>query len=504
MGFLIPRLFHHDSGDDDGSSPKNMTCPITSFAPTQTDALVGGLDFHSIAVIVSAVCNGFAMLSMLVLMAKHIKHYTNPREQKQILRICLFLLVYAFMTFMNTAAPQAYVYLQAWQRWLEAYALASFLLLLCALTAAAAQVPSSSPSPSRSAAGGPRRGGGGDDDDDDDHVYLALLAGARRSNAEAASRGGGGANKKKSRSPAAVDRSYRIRWAQAQQPLAVLAPLAVATAATQAAATYCMTDNDARFARIWIYALTSVSLTAAVVGVVLSFAAVRGVIPGRDRALAKLLAFKLLIGLQILTETIWRILQSVNPSPLAPSSTLDNSDIWVGLPMLILSVETAIFSAFYHYAYTTGPYRVQQQRRPPHHVMAVESGAGAPYDHDTTSAYYPPDYQSRYQQQRAAYEHHHHNNNINNAYQHQQPQWGQQQIRQKPGAAAIIGSVLNPSDLVAAFLFAFRTGSAIERMDRRGGWGWSPDDGHDYHGVEGTELLEPPAYKGRTSESGMA
>lgn len=110
-----------------------------------------------------------------------------------------------------------------------------------------------------------------------------------------------------------------------------------------------------------------------------------------NRPLSKLFAFKLLVGLNILmnvsslrvvrttpsgatsliskhgltlSQIIFWILNGINPSPLTPSSTMNQADVSVGIPAMVNCLILVPFSVFFHYAYSVGPYIVDRHRGP--------------------------------------------------------------------------------------------------------------------------------------------
>ncbi|KAI0007276.1 organic solute transporter Ostalpha-domain-containing protein [Xylariaceae sp. FL0662B] len=317
-------LFSRSQGDK-----AEEICDISSpFIPVPTTPIAGPYDFYHLSVIISGSCAAFSSLAMLILMWQHKTHFSNPKEQIQILRICWFIAVYSVGIFIMILVPRTFVYLQAVMVVYEAYALAYFFLLMCRILA-------------------------GPDAATQRDVFLApLLAHARRVDAPPSSRG----------SFHAPLTNFRRHWiAIFSCPLIMLAVM-VAAFATQATDTYCLTSSKPHYAHIYLQVVQIASKVAAVIGVVFTYLPLRREFRGH-RLASKLWAFKLLVFLQVVQTFAFSLVSSKNGSALTAAGTLSRIDALIGLPLLLVSCELTLFAVFFHYAYGTALYRLTDEQQ---------------------------------------------------------------------------------------------------------------------------------------------
>ena len=130
---LIPReLFSRALSTTD-----NITCarPIPD--------LVGGplyansdITFHQLTIYICAPCLGLTTLSAVYLAFQHVRNYTAPQEQRQILRIIFLPVFYSLFNFLALCWYRTYQYIQPLSGLYESFAIAAlfFLLLECFCT----------------------------------------------------------------------------------------------------------------------------------------------------------------------------------------------------------------------------------------------------------------------------------------------------------------------------------------------------------------------------------
>ncbi|CAJ2509229.1 Uu.00g142550.m01.CDS01 [Anthostomella pinea] len=283
----------------------------------------GSFTFHNVALVTSVACTAFTVIAIFVLMWQHASHLSTPREQLHILRLCLFIIIYGGVTLLMLAVPTTYVYRA---KVAEGYALSCFFLFLCNL------LTRSSPNPSQSSS------------------FLEPFLATTRQAPPA----------KPKRIPFGLSPSsyYRARWILIFQCPITLTVLALVEDITEAMGTFCLESNSAHYAHIWVSVLQIISLALAVISTLRTYAQLKAELAGH-RVVAKLFTFKMLVGLSILQEVIFKILLGFSPSPLAPSATLSTSNIQVGLSLLIVACELPFFACAYHFAYTAATYSDQ-------------------------------------------------------------------------------------------------------------------------------------------------
>jgi hypothetical protein len=76
------------------------------------------------------------------------------------------------------------------------------------------------------------------------------------------------------------------------------------------------------------------------------------------KPMAKLLALKILVGLDVLQSLIFSILLST--SAIKPTTTLSLPDLVIGVPGLMVCIECVIFSLLFLWAYAPTPYKVRE------------------------------------------------------------------------------------------------------------------------------------------------
>lgn len=127
---LARGLFHHNDDSNSTSSSKH-TCPIENTSGPDIVPFVGNLTFHQFATILSGSCAIISALIAGVLIALHASNYSNPVQQRQIIRIVLLIPWVALSSFLIVWRDDAGDYLVESLDFGCAIALSSFLLLMC-------------------------------------------------------------------------------------------------------------------------------------------------------------------------------------------------------------------------------------------------------------------------------------------------------------------------------------------------------------------------------------
>ncbi|KAL9106403.1 MAG: hypothetical protein Q9227_008545 [Pyrenula ochraceoflavens] len=231
------------------------------------------------------------------------------------MRITVFVISYSVISLAGVIAPESWIYLQPWIDFAESIALASFFLLLCEYV---------SPHEDRRAS-----------------FFAALEVKDRKGRVKEAS----------------ALNVYRKWWIAIFQFPVVTFVCAIATDITQAANIYCEGSLKPHFANLWILIVKSVSVSVAVIAVLKMYGMMKAQF-GHHKPLAKLAAFKGIISLNFLEQIIFAILN--NTSVMDPTNKLTYADFHVGIPNLCNCIQMAIFSIFFHYAYTFRPYVIRE------------------------------------------------------------------------------------------------------------------------------------------------
>jgi hypothetical protein len=128
--------------------PSTPNSPITIFSrATPPDnhltcarpvpGLVGGplyansdITFHKLTILISAPCLAITVMSSGYLAWKHVRNYTAPQEQRQILRIIALPVFYSLFNFLALCWYGTYQYVQPLAGLYESFAIAALFFLL--------------------------------------------------------------------------------------------------------------------------------------------------------------------------------------------------------------------------------------------------------------------------------------------------------------------------------------------------------------------------------------
>ncbi|KAI1926149.1 hypothetical protein LOZ65_002647 [Ophidiomyces ophidiicola] len=91
----------------------------------------GGVTFHRLGLIVSAIFSLIAVVVSLFLVFQHATHYLRPQEQRHIIRILFMVPIYAVVSFLSFYHYQHTVYFQVLRDCYEAFAISAFFSLMC-------------------------------------------------------------------------------------------------------------------------------------------------------------------------------------------------------------------------------------------------------------------------------------------------------------------------------------------------------------------------------------
>lgn len=125
---LIARRLFHD--DDDNDDSKHV-CPSEDTNGPAIVPLFGSMTFHTFATILAGACAIASCLIILFVILRHATNYTNPVQQRQVIRIVLLVPWVAIFSFLIVWQESAGEYLVESLDFGCAIALSSFLLLLC-------------------------------------------------------------------------------------------------------------------------------------------------------------------------------------------------------------------------------------------------------------------------------------------------------------------------------------------------------------------------------------
>lgn len=161
---------------------------------------------------------------------------------------------------------------------------------------------------------------------------------------------------------------YRQKWVAIFQYPVLSLIIGIVTDITEAVGVYCDNSFSPQFANLWTFIVSNVSVTIAVTSILVMFLHLKKHIAGR-KPLAKLIVFKLVVGLSFVQGILFTILRDTNI--MEPTEYLTYADIKVGIPTMVLCIEMVPMAILFHYAYSYRPYYLDQRQ-------AVLQATGSP------------------------------------------------------------------------------------------------------------------------------
>ncbi|KAE8441954.1 hypothetical protein EG329_004162 [Mollisiaceae sp. DMI_Dod_QoI] len=262
----------------------------------------------------------FAATVTASLILAHATHFSNPAEQKQIIRAIFIVPPFAIISFLCVwldGSPQPYI-IPALDV-AEAFPMAAFFLLISTYV-----VP---------------------DDGGRDSFFAQLQSIDKKGNEQ-----GGGSLIWYRRLTLGV-----LQWVPASIILWILTVITLATN------TYCSTSNRAHFAHVWITVLRMISTALAVISILRFYKRTKHILKPRG-TLQKLVCFKLLVFLNFLQTFVFNFLKS--SGRLHATKYLTFNDLANAMPSLILSCEMALIAPFFVFAYPVRPYIIRNSSAP--------------------------------------------------------------------------------------------------------------------------------------------
>ncbi|KUJ09035.1 DUF300-domain-containing protein [Mollisia scopiformis] len=292
-------VFHHD---DSGSS-SNHTCPDKSLADPPQVPFIGSMSFHQVAVIIAGACTIISCLICFFLIFRHATRYAVPKEQKQVIRLIFIIPVFAVASFLSVAFNNASIYIQPLTTLYESLALSAFFLLLLAYI----------------------------QEDDDERQAFFETSGQMA--------------------------AYRkTALAVFQFPVVEFLTF-ILTEITEATGTYCASSFKLYFASIWVSVITGISTGMAIMSVLRFYKSMKTRVDKR-KPMAKLLAFKGIVGLTWLQNIVFSFLSS--EGDLHPSSKLTYKDLTIAIPNLVVAFEMILFSLAFLHVFRTSEYNLKK------------------------------------------------------------------------------------------------------------------------------------------------
>ncbi|KAJ7647284.1 DUF300-domain-containing protein [Roridomyces roridus] len=276
-------------------------------------------DSHRIGWVIAGSCTLATLVISLVSVLLHCRNYTNPRQQRQIIRILYMPPVYAVISFLSFRFFRDYTYYSLAQVVYEAFTLGAFMLLLI--------------------------------------DYVADSAtGHRAENAMV---------RKEKRAlifpfccwryrPTKPYFMYTLKWS-VMQYVVIRPAVSIAGIITQAFNVLCDSEGfNIHFANVYLEAVDFASISVALYGLILFYGLTKEELVGR-KPLAKFLSIKLIVMATFYQSFVFSALSSHNILKATKYWTVTN--IADGLNALAICIEMIIFAAFMFWAFSYAEYK---------------------------------------------------------------------------------------------------------------------------------------------------
>ncbi|KAI1793720.1 organic solute transporter Ostalpha-domain-containing protein [Ganoderma leucocontextum] len=276
-------------------------------------------DAHRIGWLIAGACAAVTVILTVISVSFHCRNYTNPSEQRQIIRILYMPAVYAIISFFSYRFFHSYTYYDLIECVYESVTLSAFLLLLIEYVASTAV------------------------DHDVDHAIL---------------------RKDKSSlpmpfccwryRPTKAYFMYTVKWSVLQY--VILRPaLSIAGIICEHYGVLCQSGPwSFRTAHAYFSVIDCISITIALYGLLLFYGLTKDELVGR-KPLAKFLSIKLIVMFTFYQSFVFSALEG---RVIHATQYWTATNIADGLNALAICIEMVIFSAFMMYAYTWKEYAI--------------------------------------------------------------------------------------------------------------------------------------------------
>ncbi|KAJ4350013.1 uncharacterized protein N0V89_008634 [Didymosphaeria variabile] len=310
VAYLVARKLRDHNDNNNGTDDACPTDPINVPAD-QMKPVVGSLMFHDFATILSGACSLAALLIVSVAVIRHATNFSNPIQQRQVIRILMLVPWVALFSFLIVWQEDVGEYLVESLDFGCSIAISAFLLLLC------------------------------------DYI-LSNPGGFDQLFGQGAS--------KVAREGVDSPKWLKRTWYMVLQYLPVSIIVWMATAISLAVGTYCGASNKPKFAHIWLSVIKMASTTFAVLAC-LRFYKMQKTQLTPHKVMLKFLAFKGIIGLNALQVFIIGIL--VGNGTIKPNEHMTYHDIKTALPSLLLACEMPLFATLLFFAFPVSVYKAE-------------------------------------------------------------------------------------------------------------------------------------------------
>lgn len=274
-------------------------------------------DTHRIGWAIAGGCAALTVLISLVTVLRHCRNYTNPSEQRQIIRILYMPPVYAIISFFSYRFFRSYTYYALAEVAYEAVTLSAFLLLLIEYVAATGSGHSAANALVRK---------------DKHPLPIPFCCWSYR--------------------PTKTYFMYTLKWSVMQYVI-ICPAISVAGIVCEKFGVLCESGGfNIHFAKVYLEAANFVSISVALYGLLLFYALTKDELAGR-RPLAKFLCIKLIV-----MATFYQsfVLKALEGRVIHGTQYWTATNISDGLSALTICIEMVFFALGMAWAYTPSEY----------------------------------------------------------------------------------------------------------------------------------------------------
>ncbi|KAF2423721.1 DUF300-domain-containing protein [Tothia fuscella] len=302
----------------------------------QETPLWKGFTFHHFGLLLTAIFAVLATCIALFLMLMHATHYSQPYQQKHIIRILFMIPVYAIISLVSYLFYKHALYWEVLRDCYEAFAIASFFTLLCHYLEPTLH--------------------------EQKEYFRGMSSGGRLRNwvwplgwVQSCT---GGREKGWFRIPRSGLTWFNVLYVGVFQYCAVRVLFTFVAMISQMFHRYCESSLSPAFAHVWVMVFEASSVTVAMYCLIQFYLQLK-VDLKEYSPFMKVLCIKLVIFFSFWQTLLISFLSSSSApggAVLKPSDRIAYPDIKVGLPAMLLAVEMTIFAIMHIFAFSWKPY----------------------------------------------------------------------------------------------------------------------------------------------------
>lgn len=281
--------------------------------------ILGPFTLQHLLFLFSIACAGITTSISLFLITKHLHRYTEPKQQRQIVRIIFTPVVFAVLSALSILSYSVAKYLQPLIDLYEAFALASLFLLYVEYVAP------------------------------DEHTRLAYFSAIENHKPKSKFKPTGAYTVV----PGGSLRWYHVGYVGVFIYCVVDVLLTILELVTEATDSYCESSWNPKYAHIWVEVLGGFFLGWAISSVI-GFYGRFNKEPefAMHKPGLKLASFKLIVFVNFVQSIVFSILLS----KIKTSRKMTGYDLKYGIPAALVAVEQIFFATFFHYSFRSREY----------------------------------------------------------------------------------------------------------------------------------------------------